>query len=173
MKALLNSPSKSVALCQRFKRRIRQCGAFELRISTRVARLNPSNADEPCWPHQAIGQRLPKKLPYGSRAKCTRAFQKRKFGLDSAFHCPKEQNVRQMLEQRDDTLGRRIPTKKLLLKVSGKFSGHSRSLPGEKWRRNRFEKFTGIMLIGLRASQCIFCIDEIIVQSQPATQKTR
>ena len=26
-------------LCQRFKRRIRQCGALELRMSTRVARL--------------------------------------------------------------------------------------------------------------------------------------
>ncbi len=31
---------KSVMLCQRFKRRIRQCEASKLRISTRVARLN-------------------------------------------------------------------------------------------------------------------------------------
>ena len=36
---------KSVMLCQRFERRMRQCGAFELRISTRVARPNHFNAD--------------------------------------------------------------------------------------------------------------------------------
>ena len=31
---------KSMMLCQRFERRMRQCGAFELRISTKVARPN-------------------------------------------------------------------------------------------------------------------------------------
>jgi len=35
-------------LCQRFERRMRQCGAFELRISTRVARPNPIKLTETC-----------------------------------------------------------------------------------------------------------------------------
>ena len=34
---------QSMMLCQRFERRMRQCGAFELRISTRVARTNRSS----------------------------------------------------------------------------------------------------------------------------------
>jgi len=35
-------------LCQRFERRMRQCGAFELRISTRVARTNHCKLTETC-----------------------------------------------------------------------------------------------------------------------------
>ncbi len=41
---------KSVILCQRFNRRIRQCGAFELGIFTRVARLNELKLTENCLP---------------------------------------------------------------------------------------------------------------------------
>jgi hypothetical protein len=37
-----------MVLCQRFERRIRQCGAFELRISTRVARPNHFLLTETC-----------------------------------------------------------------------------------------------------------------------------
>jgi hypothetical protein len=39
--------SKSVMLCQRFERRMRQCGA-ELRISTTVARPNRFQPTETC-----------------------------------------------------------------------------------------------------------------------------
>ncbi len=66
----------SVMLCQRFERRMRQCGAFELRISTRVARTNQPKLTEPCQQHPASGLQVPKKLPSGSCAKPTRITQK-------------------------------------------------------------------------------------------------
>ncbi len=46
--ALITARGKSATLCQRFKRRIRQCEATELRISTRVARLNHTKLTEKC-----------------------------------------------------------------------------------------------------------------------------
>ena len=64
---------ESVMLCQRFERRMRQCGAFELRISTRVARRDHCELTEICaGSDQAIGKRERKNYPRGSRAERTR-----------------------------------------------------------------------------------------------------
>jgi hypothetical protein len=41
---------------------------------------------------QSIGQRLPKKLPYGSRAECTRAFKKANLAMTVLFH-PEEPKI--------------------------------------------------------------------------------
>jgi hypothetical protein len=77
---------KSVMLRQRFERRMRQCGAFELRISTRVARTNHSQLTEPCRQPSVARQRVPQKLPLRSCAHRARVFKNANSAMTVLFH---------------------------------------------------------------------------------------